>query len=116
MRRSRFFVDASNVDLTNKTISIDDINQIRQILTVLRLRIGDELDVLDGVGSIYPCTISSSTAVKGKIRTGDRLVCTFDSSSAAGGESSVSANDRAASFARHKIRMGIGKTYRTWRC
>jgi 16S rRNA (uracil1498-N3)-methyltransferase len=89
MRRSRFFVDPTNVDLTNKTISIDDPNQIRQILTVLRLRIGDQLDVLDGKGSIYPCTISTSTAQKGKIRPDDRLVCNFEAASAAGGEASI---------------------------
>lgn len=89
MRRSRFFVDPSNVDLTNKTVSIDDPNQIRQILTVLRLRIGDELDILDGKGSIYSCKIASTTAVKGKIRSNDRLVCSFESAAAAGGEAAI---------------------------
>jgi 16S rRNA (uracil1498-N3)-methyltransferase len=89
MRRSRFFVDPSNVDLTSQTISITEPNQIKQILTVLRLRVGDTIDILDGIGNIYPSVISTSTAVKGKIRSGDRLSCKFESSSAASGESRV---------------------------
>jgi 16S rRNA (uracil1498-N3)-methyltransferase len=89
MRRSRFFVDPSNVDLTKQTISIKDANQIRQILTVLRLRVGDGLDLLDGTGMIYPSVISSSTAIKGKIRSGDQLICKFELPSAASGEARI---------------------------
>jgi len=89
MRRSRFFVEPSCIDQENKTIRIADANQIRQIVTVLRLRPGDALDVLDGKGNIYPCTLQSSSASKGKIRAGDQIICQFESASPAGGEASV---------------------------
>ena len=89
MRRSRFFVDPSNVDLKKQTISIKDANQIRQILTVLRLRVGDGIDLLDGTGMIYPSIIISSTAIKGKIRSSDQLICKFELPSAGSGESII---------------------------
>jgi 16S rRNA (uracil1498-N3)-methyltransferase len=86
MRRSRFFVDHNSVDQTNKSIRLEDANQIRQILTVLRLRVGDELDILDGKGNIYQCRIASSTAARGKVRNGDELICQFEIALPAGGE------------------------------
>lgn len=89
MRRSRFFVAPENVDQTNQSISITDFNQVRQILTVLRLRVGDKIDLLDGKGQIYSCEISSSTGSKGKIRKDDQIVCAIKSAEKAGGESSV---------------------------
>lgn len=89
MRRSRFFVDPSSIDQSNKTIRIEDVNQIRQILTVLRLRVGDEVDLLDGEGNIYPSRIASVPSARGKVRNGDELVCHYESASIAGGEASV---------------------------
>lgn len=86
MRRSRFFVDQSSIDQANRTIRLEDANQIRQILTVLRLRVGDELDILDGMGNIYQCAIASSTASRGKTRSGDAIVCQFETAAQAGGE------------------------------
>lgn len=78
MRRSRFFVAPDAVDDRLQTVRITDVNQIRQIVTVLRLRVGDALDILDGKGTIYRSIISSSTAVKGKIRKDDQIICKFE--------------------------------------
>lgn len=82
MRRSRFFVDPSLIDRLTQTVVIEDQGQIKQILTVLRLREGDELDLLDGRGELYPCKINSLVSGRGK-SSANKIICSFESHSPA---------------------------------
>ncbi|HEY9774172.1 MAG TPA: 16S rRNA (uracil(1498)-N(3))-methyltransferase [Planktothrix sp.] len=81
MRIPRIFVDASAIDLPSKHVALDDPAVRNQLLNVLRMRDGAYLDILDGRGTIYRCTLIAS----------DRQRChaVIESSQPAGGEASI---------------------------
>lgn len=86
MRISRFFVDPKSVDRASGTITLTDAQQLRQIISVLRLVEGDRLDILDGSGAIFQCRLI--TASKTTSHQSGVIVCAIGSQEVASGEPS----------------------------
>lgn len=57
MTTHRFMVPAQDIDPVAGTVLVTDAAQIKQIIKVLRLGKGSELEFLDGHGSVYRCRI-----------------------------------------------------------
>lgn len=57
MTTHRFIVPAQDIDPVAATVLVTDAAQIKQIIKVLRLAKGSELEFLDGQGSVYRCRI-----------------------------------------------------------
>ena len=57
MTRHRFIVKNIPEGKPLQVIELTDRDQVKQILKVLRLKEGDELDAIDGRGSLYTCKI-----------------------------------------------------------
>ncbi|PWT99705.1 MAG: hypothetical protein C5B53_05070 [Candidatus Melainabacteria bacterium] len=62
----RFFIPAAAIDSKKGTIVHEDERLTRQINNVLRLKAGDRICLLDGLGSIYHCRMES--AGKGQLK------------------------------------------------
>jgi 16S rRNA (uracil1498-N3)-methyltransferase len=56
----RFFIPVAAIDAKKATIAHEDERLTRQINNVLRLKAGDRIDLLDGLGSLYHCRIESA--------------------------------------------------------
>lgn len=67
---NRFFVSAVNVN--EKTITIDNKSDIKHISKVLRLKVGDEIEVSDAVKWEYVGRILSIGSDELKIRIEDK--------------------------------------------
>lgn len=61
MRIPRFFVAPSSIDASSRQVYISDPAQLKQILSVLRLKRGSALDILDGSGAVFHCSLASAT-------------------------------------------------------
>lgn len=59
MSRHRFIVDIESGDEAPKNIDLTESRQIHQIRKVLRLSAGDRLDLLDGKGMLFTCSIEA---------------------------------------------------------
>lgn len=55
---SRFFINPEAISTGDSRVVISDKSIINQIINVLRLRQGDEIEVLDGQGNIFRCALS----------------------------------------------------------
>ena len=53
----RFFISPESIDRANGTITFNQRQLLAQIINVLRMRAGDPIDVLDGLGRIYHCRL-----------------------------------------------------------
>jgi 16S rRNA (uracil1498-N3)-methyltransferase len=62
----RFFIPAHAIDTRNGKIVWQDERLAKQISNVLRLRVGDKVNILDGLGSIYFCRLEK--AGKGQLK------------------------------------------------
>lgn len=92
MRIPRFFLPQNSFDLITGTVAVEDSQIVDQILKVLRLSAGDQIDFLDGTGKIFRCTLESQQPrhrPKDKSRS-KSLTARIDSESKATGEASVS--------------------------
>jgi 16S rRNA (uracil1498-N3)-methyltransferase len=65
VRVPRFFIAPQLIDSKSSLVRIADPRLVAQIAQVLRLRVGDEIDVLDGLGHIYRCSLKSLVLKKG---------------------------------------------------
>ncbi|MBI1270064.1 RsmE family RNA methyltransferase [bacterium] len=59
MSRHRFIVDIESGDQAPKNIDLTESRQIHQIRKVLRLSAGDRLDLIDGKGMLFTCSIAA---------------------------------------------------------
>ncbi len=59
----RFFVDSSHIDLENKEVIING-EDVKHITSVLRLKVGDEIEVCDGMDNEYICEITDESKVE----------------------------------------------------
>lgn len=59
MSRHRFIVDIESGDEAPKNIDLTESRQIHQIRKVLRLSAGDRLDLIDGKGMLFTCSIEA---------------------------------------------------------
>ena len=85
LRIPRFFIPLDSIKPDLELITLSERGVIEQISKVLRLDVGNQIDLLDGCGKIYRCSI---TAVQTKGR--DRYISLdahIDSVQDAGGES-----------------------------
>src|SRR5215207_8974573 len=60
MTRRRFYAPPSAFDLENKTVTLT-AEEARHLRDVLRLKIDDEVYVLNGVGNEFRCTVARTT-------------------------------------------------------
>ncbi|MCB9471409.1 MAG: 16S rRNA (uracil(1498)-N(3))-methyltransferase [Candidatus Obscuribacterales bacterium] len=69
MSRHRFIVDIESDGEVPENIDLTESRQIHQIRKVLRLSTGDRLDLIDGRGMLFTCSIESieKTCVKLKV-------------------------------------------------
>ncbi len=58
MSEPRFFLPFETIDVRNRTVLISQPGLVKQIFHVLRKKSGDKLIVLDGLGSLFHCTIT----------------------------------------------------------
>ncbi len=85
LRIPRFFIHLESIQPEHELITLSDRGVIEQISKVLRLDVGNQIDLLDGCGKIYRCSI---TAVHTRGR--DRYISLdahIDTVQEAGGES-----------------------------
>ncbi len=83
----RFFLPQDSIDLAESLITFSRRESIAQITSVLRLRAGDLVDVLDGQGNIYRCRLEPMHF--GKRRALESLQAKIESAARASGEPSV---------------------------
>lgn len=62
MRPQRFFLTPESINKENASVRITDLQTLSQIKTVLRLRQGDPIVVLDGSGCLYECVLANTNA------------------------------------------------------
>ena len=86
MQIARFFVDPLSIDEPQQTISLTCAAQIKQIRAVLRLREGDRLDLLDGLGKVYRCRLGPYREESGRRRQACQLICRIEAVDVAAGE------------------------------
>jgi 16S rRNA (uracil1498-N3)-methyltransferase len=58
--RSRFFIDPSCIDLGSGTARCDEARLAHQVRNVLRLKVGDQVQLLDGLGQIWEAKLVSA--------------------------------------------------------
>ena len=73
MRIPRFFIPHDSFDPDAQHVTLTERAIVDQILKVLRLGVGDHIDLLDGRGKIYRCSISQ-VQVPPKTKTKSLLV------------------------------------------
>lgn len=88
MQIARFFIEPAAVDKSSGTITLSAPQQIKQIRAVLRLRVGDRIDLLDGTGLIYRCVIDRFDG-DGSRRSPSSVICRVEATEQATGEPSV---------------------------
>jgi 16S rRNA (uracil1498-N3)-methyltransferase len=81
MRTQRFFISPHSIDSQACLATIDEPHLISQIKNVLRLRVGDRVDLLDNKGQLYGCRIAKID--KTQIRT------TIEEQKSAGGDAVI---------------------------
>jgi 16S rRNA (uracil1498-N3)-methyltransferase len=86
---ARFFVEPLSIDEQRQTIALTGAAQIKQIRSVLRLREGDRLDLLDGQGKIYRCQLGPFADESGRRPNLAKLTCLIESIEVARGEPSI---------------------------
>ncbi len=60
MNIPRFFIDCQLIGEAAHTIALKDVKLVKQIRKVLRLENGAKIDILDGKGNIYHCSLQIS--------------------------------------------------------
>jgi 16S rRNA (uracil1498-N3)-methyltransferase len=82
MQIPRFFLTQSALDSEpGATVSITDAAIVNQIRNVLRMKVGNQIVLLDGKGSLYECTISAMPP--------RQIECTIENKAKAPGEPPV---------------------------
>jgi 16S rRNA (uracil1498-N3)-methyltransferase len=66
MQIPRIFVQASAIDVQSRVVTISDPAICKQLVNVLRMRKGEQIDILDGGGRIYFCTLSELDKNRGR--------------------------------------------------
>jgi 16S rRNA (uracil1498-N3)-methyltransferase len=85
LRIPRFFIPPESIQPEQSLINLSDRGVIEQISKVLRLDVGNQIDLLDGFGKIYRCSITS-VQTRGRDRY-ISLEAHIDGVQEAGGES-----------------------------
>jgi len=80
MQIPRFFLPADFIDMQSRVVTISDAAICNQLANVLRMRGGEQLDILDGRGSIYHCILNKTQGNRG------RCTAAIDSQEQATGE------------------------------
>jgi 16S rRNA (uracil1498-N3)-methyltransferase len=66
MQIPRIFVETSAIDVQSRVVTISDPAICKQLVNVLRMRKGERIDILDGGGWIYFCTLDESERNRGR--------------------------------------------------
>ena len=67
MTRRRFHAPPAAFNLTDQTVTLT-ADEARHLRDVLRLKAGDEVYVLDGVGREFRCTVVKTTRDEAELR------------------------------------------------
>ncbi|HEY9718487.1 MAG TPA: RsmE family RNA methyltransferase [Trichormus sp.] len=66
MQIPRIFVEAAAIDVQSRVVTIADPAICKQLVNVLRMRKGERIDILDGGGCIYFCTLDDLEKNRGR--------------------------------------------------